>query len=94
MLILSCNVGSTSLNYRLYRLGDREEELALGHFEGVGRERGSSGHRAAGGAQAASDVAAPDYATAIGQMLAWRPCMPCCPRTTRPMWRPSGNLRR
>ena len=69
MLILSCNVGSTSLKYRLYRLGDREEELALGHFEGVGRERGSSDHRAAGGAQAASDAAAPDYATAIGQML-------------------------
>ena len=69
MLILSCNVGSTSLKYRLYRLGEWEEELAFGHFEGVGRDWGSSGHRAASGAQARREDPAPDYATAIGQML-------------------------
>lgn len=41
MLILSCNVGSTSLKYRLYDMAG-EKELARGHFEGISRKEGKA----------------------------------------------------
>ena len=68
MLILSCNVGSTSLKYRLYRLAETEEELASGHFEGIGRPQGK-GKQQAGEHQAKEDSPRPDYAEAITAML-------------------------
>ena len=68
MLILACNVGSTSLKYRLYRLDKGEEELAFGHFEGIGRPAGR-GHQQAGSVQAQEDQPRPAYHEAITAML-------------------------
>ena len=68
MLILACNVGSTSLKYRLYRLDKGEEELAFGHFEGIGRPAGR-GHQQAGSIKAKEDQPRPAYNEAITVML-------------------------
>ncbi len=69
MLILSCNVGSTSFKYRLYDLSDQERELAQGQFEGVARPEGNSRHAAPGGFQQSSDVPADSYGAAIDESL-------------------------
>lgn len=69
MLILSCNVGSTSFKYRLYDLSREERELAQGQFEGVARTEGNSRHQAPGGYQQVSDVPADSYAAAIDESL-------------------------
>lgn len=68
MLILACNVGSTSLKYRLYRLGMDEEELASGHFEGIGRPAGRA-RQQAGRLTAQEDQPRPGYSEAITAML-------------------------
>jgi len=68
VLVLSCNVGSTSLKYRLYRLAGAEEELASGHFEGIGRAAGKA-RQQAGDRGAREDAPRPTYAEAIGAML-------------------------
>ncbi len=68
MLILACNVGSTSLKYRLYRLGEAEEELAFGHFEGIGRASGRAKQQA-GDRALAEDRPRPGYGEAITAML-------------------------
>ncbi|MGI6689046.1 MAG: acetate/propionate family kinase [Christensenellales bacterium] len=69
MLILSCNVGSTSLKYRLYDMAAGERELAWGHFEGVGRDQGAYKQQTAEGARETGDEPAAGYADAIGRML-------------------------
>ena len=68
MLVLSCNVGSTSLKYRLYRLAENEEELASGHFEGIGRASGKA-RQQAGEQKNQEDRPRAPYAEAIGAML-------------------------
>jgi acetate kinase len=70
MLILSCNVGSTSLKYRLYRLGAMEEELASGHFEGIGKPQGK-GKQQADDKKESEASPRPGYAEAITAMLAF-----------------------
>lgn len=68
MLILACNVGSTSLKYRLYNVGEQETELAQGHFEGIGRPVGRGGQQV-GALIASENAPQPGYAQAIGAML-------------------------
>lgn len=68
MLILACNVGSTSLKYRLYHLGEEETELAHGHFEGIGRPVGQA-RQQAGDIVTNESEPRPGYAQAIGAML-------------------------
>lgn len=68
MLILSCNVGSTSLKYRLYRLNGSEEELASGHFSGIGRASGGTGQQA-GSLSVKEASPRASYAEAITAML-------------------------
>lgn len=68
MRILICNVGSTSLKYRLFDMGAEERTAAEGKMERVGAPMGRYEWRC--GAQCgAEDVAIPDYATAISRML-------------------------
>jgi acetate kinase len=68
MLILACNVGSTSLKYRLYRMEGAEETLARGHFEGIGRASGKAWQRA-GEHAVSEDAPRPGYAEAITAIL-------------------------
>lgn len=68
MLILSCNVGSTSLKFRLYDLGEKETELASGHFEGIGRKVGKAALRA-GDKSAREESPRATYGEAISCML-------------------------
>lgn len=70
MLILSCNVGSTSLKYRLYRLEADELELASGHFEGIGRPVGKA-RQQAGSHSTSENSPRADYGEAITAMLAF-----------------------
>ncbi len=69
MLILSCNVGSTSLKYRLYDMSAGEKELAAGQFEGVGRKKGAYKQQTLEGIRESGDEPATGYADAIGRML-------------------------
>ncbi|HSK69330.1 MAG TPA: acetate/propionate family kinase [Candidatus Limnocylindria bacterium] len=68
MLILACNVGSTSLKYRLYRMDGAEETLARGHFEGIGRASGKAWQKA-GELSAQEDAPRPGYGEAITAIL-------------------------
>lgn len=68
MLVLSCNVGSTSLKYRVYQLDEEETDLARGAFEGVGRQTGSSRQQAGDSARESRQAAA-GYGEAILDML-------------------------
>ncbi len=68
MLVLACNVGSTSLKYRLFRLGNSQEELAAGHFEGIGRVSGRARQKA-GVRESSEDRPKPGYEEAILSML-------------------------
>jgi len=70
MLVLACNVGSTSLKYKLFRLGGQEEELASGHFEGIGRVSGR-GKQKAGIMEVSEDRPRPGYEEAITAMLSF-----------------------
>lgn len=68
MKILVCNVGSTSLKYRLFDIGDTERTLATGRMERVGAPMGSffvAGSRAT----QSGERAFPDYTSAIRFML-------------------------
>ncbi|MDD4080811.1 MAG: acetate kinase [Eubacteriales bacterium] len=69
MLILSCNVGSTSLKYRLYDMAAGEKELASGHFEGVGRKTGAFKQQTAEGIREAGNAPPVSYADAINQLM-------------------------
>lgn len=83
MLVLSVNVGSTSLKYRLYRMEAAETELAHGHFEGVARETGGS-RQQAGEHTREDDAPTRGYQDAIEDMLSFLkeagklPGMPDC----------------
>ncbi|MEA4915091.1 MAG: acetate/propionate family kinase [Christensenella sp.] len=68
MKILVCNVGSTSLKYRLFDLTNGEETLSEGHMERVGTQAGAWQHKDAGGEATKQTLPIPDYATGIRLM--------------------------
>jgi len=68
MKILVCNVGSTSLKYRLFDLGIEEKTLSEGKMERVGTQSGAWTHQDAGGAAQKQTLPLPDYATGIRLM--------------------------
>lgn len=68
MKILVCNVGSTSLKYRLFDLGEREATLAEGKQERVGTQAGVWTHTDAGGEPVKQTLPIPDYAMGISLM--------------------------
>ena len=68
MKILVCNVGSTSLKYRLFDLGEAENTLAEGKMERVGTQAGAWSHQDAGKPQEKQTLPIPDYATGIRLM--------------------------
>ncbi len=70
MKILICNVGSTSLKYRLFELGQGEEELAWGRFERVGAPMGTYSCGAANGRDERCELPVAGYAEGIERMLA------------------------
>lgn len=65
MKILVCNVGSTSLKYRLFDMGARETTLAEGKQERVGTQAGIWTHQNAGEPPEKQTLPIPDYATGI-----------------------------
>ena len=65
MKILVCNVGSTSLKYRLFDLGERETTLAEGKQERVGTQAGIWTHTDAGKHPVRQELPIPDYASGI-----------------------------
>lgn len=65
MKILVCNVGSTSLKYRLFDLGEREKTLAEGKQERVGTQAGIWTHTDAGKPPVRQELPIPDYASGI-----------------------------
>ncbi len=69
MLILSCNVGSTSLKYKLFDMTAGERELAWGHFEGVGRRFGAFQQQTVEGIREGADEPAAGYGDAISRMI-------------------------
>ncbi len=68
MKILVCNVGSTSLKYRLFDLKESERTLAEGKMERVGAQAGAWTHQDAGGEAQKQTVSIPDYASGIRLM--------------------------
>ena len=68
MKILVCNVGSTSLKYRLFDLGQAENTLAEGKMERVGTQAGAWSHQDAGMPLEKQTLPLPDYATGIRLM--------------------------
>jgi acetate kinase len=68
MKILVCNVGSTSLKYRLFDLTNGEETLSEGRMERVGTEAGAWTHVDAGLDANKQTLPIPDYATGIRLM--------------------------
>lgn len=68
MKILVCNVGSTSLKYRLFELGTGEQTLAEGRMERVGTQAGTWMHKDAGGEAQKQTLPIPDFATGIHLM--------------------------
>ena len=69
MLILICNVGSTSLKYRLFEMEQGERELAWGRFERVGAPMGAYEHCDAAGGCQKGEGAIESYSHGIQQML-------------------------
>lgn len=69
MKILICNVGSTSLKYRLFDMANGERTLAAGKMERVGAPCGSFSYTGTDGVAHAGERAFPDYAAAIRLML-------------------------
>lgn len=69
MYILVCNVGSTSLKYRLFDMAHGARTLATGKMERVGAPVGSYAFAGADGAGVGGEAAFPDYAAAIRRML-------------------------
>ena len=68
MKILVCNVGSTSLKYRLFDLTNGEETLSEGRMERVGTQAGVWQHKDAGAEAVKQTLPIPDYATGIRLM--------------------------
>ena len=68
MKILVCNVGSTSLKYRLFDLTNGEETLSEGRMERVGTQAGAWMHKDAGAEAVKQTLPIPDYATGIQLM--------------------------
>ncbi len=68
MKILVCNVGSTSLKYRLFDFAGGEATLAEGRMERVGTQEGAWTHKEAGGGMGKRTLSIPDYATGIRLM--------------------------
>ena len=68
MKILVCNVGSTSLKYRLFDLTTGEETLSEGRMERVGTQTGAWMHKDAGQEAVKQTLPIPDYATGIRLM--------------------------
>ena len=68
MKILVCNVGSTSLKYRLFDLTNGEETLSEGRMERVGTQAGAWTHKDAGADAVKQTLPIPDYATGIRLM--------------------------
>lgn len=69
MNILVCNVGSTSLKYKLYAMHAGETALAWGRMERVGAPMGEWLHENAAGEAWTKQMPIPDYATGISCML-------------------------
>ena len=69
MYILVCNVGSTSLKYRLFDMAAEERTVAAGRMERVGAPMGRFAYENADGSSGAEECAFPDYAAAIARML-------------------------
>lgn len=69
MKILVCNVGSTSLKYRLFDCSSGESVLSEGKMERVGAEMGVWTHTDAGSEPAKQALKIPDYAFGIRLML-------------------------
>ena len=68
MKVLVCNVGSTSLKYRLFDLSAGEETLSEGKMERVGTQAGAWTHKDAGKDAVKQTLPIPDYATGIRLM--------------------------
>ena len=68
MRILICNVGSTSLKYRLFEMDGGEQALALGKMERVGAPMGRFTFES-GDVNGDVELPLPDYACAITRML-------------------------
>ena len=68
MKILVCNVGSTSLKYRLFDLINGEETLSEGRMERVGTQAGAWMHKDADADAVKQTLPIPDYATGIRLM--------------------------
>jgi len=68
MKILVCNVGSTSLKYRLFDLTTGEDTLSEGRMERVGTQAGAWSHKDAGQEAVKQTLPIPDYATGIRLM--------------------------
>jgi len=68
MKILVCNVGSTSLKYRLFDLTHGEETLSEGRMERVGTQAGAWTHQDADAETQKQTLPIPDYATGIRLM--------------------------
>ena len=60
MKILVCNVGSTSLKYRLFDLANGEETLSEGRMERVGTQAGAWQHTDAGAEAVKQTLPIPD----------------------------------
>ena len=68
MKILVCNVGSTSLKYRLFDLTTGEDTLSEGRMERVGTQAGAWSHKDAGQEAVKQTLPIPEYATGIRLM--------------------------
>jgi acetate kinase len=68
MKILVCNVGSTSLKYRLFDLKSGEDTLSEGHMERVGTQAGAWMHKDSGAEAVRQTLPIPDYTTGIQLM--------------------------
>lgn len=69
MKILICNVGSTSLKYRLLDMDDGEKSLAWGKQERVGAPMGAYSHEDVLGGKFERQLPIPDHGAGISLML-------------------------
>lgn len=69
MKILICNVGSTSLKYRLLDMDAGERSLAWGKAERVGAEKSTFAHDDETGARVREECSFPTHREAISRML-------------------------
>lgn len=68
MKILICNVGSTSLKYKLFDMDNAETVLASGRIERVGAPMGHYAYGDSSHPTAEVDLPIPDYAAGIGML--------------------------